>query len=203
MDETAGEQPIRRGRIERSPLTDSARDERWAEFIDRIAAAESQALADLYDESSNLVFSIACRILPDRADAEEITLDVYTYVWQSAARFDRSRATVATWLIMLARSRAIDRLRSRGLKKDQINNNGVSGNLLSISLDLSSEGRLSVMNALQRLEPADRELLELVFYSGLSHSELAKKQQAPLGTIKTRVRVALGRLRKILGEDCR
>lgn len=201
MDETSGEQPLRRARMGQSPVADPDRDHRWAKYIEGVARSEPQALADLYDESSNLVFSIACRILPDRADAEEITLDVFTYVWQSAARFDQSRASVPTWLIMLTRSRAIDRLRSTGQKTLHGVTGGLSGNLLSIPLDLSSERRISVVSAFQQLKPADRELLELVFYSGLSHSELAIREQAPLGTVKTRVRAALGRLRKLMGED--
>ena len=201
MDESAGQRPIQEERLQ--PQTaDVARDQRWSKYVQRVALADPQALADLYDESSSLIFSIACRILTNRADAEEITFDVYTYVWQSAARFDSSRASVATWLIMLTRSRAIDRLRSTTLRKAQDGTNGVDGNLLSIPLALSSDdsNRVFVLRALQRLEPADRELLELVFYSGLSHTELAARQQAPLGTVKTRVRAALGRLRKLLGD---
>jgi hypothetical protein len=106
------------GRIELQ-TTEEARDQRWRKYLDRVVGGEPQALADLYDESSRLIFSIASRVLGNPADAEEITLDVYTYVWRSAAQFDSSRASVATWLIMVTRSRAIDRLRSIVSRADQ------------------------------------------------------------------------------------
>jgi RNA polymerase sigma-70 factor (ECF subfamily) len=182
-----------------------ARDKRWRRYLDHAACGEPQALADLYDESSGLIFSIARRILRNPADAEEITLDVYTYVWRSAAQFDRSRGSVATWLVMLTRSRAIDRLRSLSSRTDQSGTNR-SRSLLATSVASSSDdshsSRVSIVRALQQLEPADRQLLNLAFYSGLSHSELATKLETPLGTVKSRVRAALGRLRKLMdGAD--
>jgi RNA polymerase sigma-70 factor (ECF subfamily) len=199
MDESAGQWPIDDKQSE--PQPERARDDRWYKLILRTAAGEAQALTELYDESGTLVFSIASRILSNRADAEEITFDVYAYVWQSASRFDRSRGSVTTWLVMLTRSRALDRLRSISLRKTQTER-GSNGNLPNISHALTFETSKhdSVMNALAQLEPADRELMHLVFYSGLSHSELAAKQGLPLGTVKTRVRAALGRLRKLMGD---
>jgi RNA polymerase sigma-70 factor (ECF subfamily) len=156
----------------------------------------------LYDESSNLVFSIASRILTDRADAEEITIDVYSYVWQSAAQFRSSRASVAAWLIMLTRSRAIDRVRSNRVREGAQSPNGTGRRVASAPATVSSDfsGRILVNSALEQLEFADRELLELVFYAGLSYTELAARQQAPVGTVKTRVRAALYKVRKMMGE---
>jgi RNA polymerase sigma-70 factor (ECF subfamily) len=196
MDETAGQQPTEQEGVE--PQTaERAKDERFGQYLQRIALGDPQALADLYDESSGLAFGIAIRILRDSADAEEVTLDVYTYVWRSAAQFDMSRASAATWLVMLTRSRALTRLRSITSRKKH--NSNFVDNLMSTPVALSSE-RLAVVSALQQLESADRELLELAFYSGLSHSELATKLMIPLGTAKSRVRAALARLRKLMRE---
>lgn len=196
MNDTAGQRSIHK---ERNELVGSEkiRHERWCEYLDATARGQSQALAALYDESSSLVFSVAKRILHNTADAEEITLDVYVYIWRSGASFDSSRASVATWLVMLTRSRAIDRLRSIALRS-QMN---LGGNLLSSPIALSNESsnRVYVARAMEQLDSADRELMELVFYSGLSHSELATRLQTPLGTVKSRVRMALVRLRKLMG----
>jgi RNA polymerase sigma-70 factor (ECF subfamily) len=202
MGDSPGQRSVQQDRIELQKI-EEVREQRWRKYLDRAAQGEAQALADLYDESSRLIFSIASRILGNPADAEEITLDVYTYVWRSAAHFDSSRASVATWLVMLTRSRAIDRLRSLSSRTDQSGTNQ-GRNLLATPVALSSDdsdsSRVFVVRALQQLEPADRELLDLVFYSGLSHSELATKLETPLGTVKSRVRAALSRLRKLMGE---
>jgi RNA polymerase sigma-70 factor (ECF subfamily) len=190
------------GRIELQ-TTEDVRDERWRKYLDRVVRREPQALAELYDESSPLVFSITSRVLGHTADAEEITLDVYTYVWRSAAQFDSSRASVATWLIMLTRSLAIDRLRSIASRADQ--SGTTRGRDLLVTPVASSNheadsSRLFAVGALQQLEPADRELLDQLFYSGLSHTELATKLESPVGTAKSRLRAALGSLRKLMGE---
>src|SRR5947209_622051 len=85
----------------------------WQHLVERCAAADQSALAALYDESSRLVYSMALRILRDTADAEEVTLDVYMQVWKTAASYSEDRGSVGTWLVMLARTRAIDRVRAR------------------------------------------------------------------------------------------
>jgi RNA polymerase sigma-70 factor (ECF subfamily) len=203
MDDSPGQR-----RLQQKPLemetTEEARDRRWREYLDRAGRGEPQALADLYDESNRLIFSIASRILGNPEDAEEITIDVYTYVWRSAAQFDSARGSVATWLVMLTRSRAIDRLRTLNTRGDPSGANW-TGNLLAIPIASSSDdsdlSRVFVVRALQQLEPGDRQMLDLLFYSGLSHSELAIRLETPLGTVKSRVRAALGRLRKLMGEN--
>jgi RNA polymerase sigma-70 factor (ECF subfamily) len=201
MDESNGQEPIQHNRAELQTI-ECTRDKRWSSYVNRAALQEPHALADSYDESSRLIFSIASRILGNPADAEEITLDVFTYVWRSAAQFDSSRASVATWLVMLTRSRAIDRLRTISLRTDQSGTNR-SHNLHCTPVALKSDdsSHVFVVRVLEQLESADRELLEHVFYSGLSHSELAIKLEIPLGTVKSRVRAALGRVRKLMGEE--
>src|ERR1700733_463283 len=90
------------------------RESAWKEFVGQAAGGDQSGLAALYDETSSLVYSVALRMLGHREDAEEVTLDVYTQVWRTAASYDASRGTVATWLVTQARSRAIDRMRARG-----------------------------------------------------------------------------------------
>jgi DNA-directed RNA polymerase specialized sigma24 family protein len=150
MDESNGQEPIQHDQSELQTI-ECARDKRWRSYLNRAARQEPQALADLYDESSRLIFSIAIGILGNPADAEEITLDVYTYVWRSAAQFDSSRASVATWLVMLTRSRAIDRLRTISSRTDQSGMNR-SHNLHGTPVALTSDdsSRVFVVRVLER-----------------------------------------------------
>lgn len=175
----------------------------WRDYLGRSAAGDQSALAALYDESSRLVYSMAVRLLGDVADAEEVTMDVYTQVWRAAAAYDSSRGSVAAWLITLARSRAIDRIRSRSGRR----NNETA---FPETFDLASEGtsperqteemqrRHRVTAALQTLPPEQREVVRLAFFAGLTHSELAARLQQPLGTVKTRLRTGMMKLREQL-----
>jgi RNA polymerase sigma-70 factor (ECF subfamily) len=198
MDDSTEQDPIQDERAELQHI-EHATNKRWRSYLDRVARQEPQALADLYDESSALIFGIASLILGNPADAEEITLDVYTDVWRSTVQFDSSRATVVTWLVMLTRSRAIDRLRSTTSRIDQGETNRAL-NLVDtpVALSRDNSSRIFVARAREQLECADRELLDLVLYSGLSHSELAARLGTPLGTLNTHVRAALSRLRTLM-----
>ena len=173
------------------------------ECIRRTATGEEQALAALYDQTSHLVFGLALRILEDTADAEEVTLDVYTQVWKSARDFDPRRGNAMAWLIMLTRSRAIDRLRSGAGRKEreeplqwipEIPSSAECPEQASI---LSQRQRW-VRAALEALPPEQREAIELAFFSGLSHAELAARLGQPLGTVKTRIRLGMMKLREVL-----
>ena len=182
----------------------SARETLWRDYLSHCASGDQSALTALYDESGSLVYSVAFRLLGDAADAEEVTMDVYTQVWRNAANnYEDSRGSVASWLITLARSRAIDRIRSRSgrLQKETA---------LPETFDLPSEGvsperhteqtqrRRQVMRALESLPPEQREVVRLAFYGGLTHSELATHLGQPLGTIKTRLRIGMMKLREQL-----
>ena len=176
----------------------------WDELLGRVADGDSVALATLYDHSSTIIYSIARRILTNSADAEEITVDVYTYVWRSARTYNPARGNVATWLIMLARSRAFERLRK---VRDRNSGTGnYSGAVERLASETARGGNHSIaacdrqifMNAaLRQLRPDDRQLIELAFFSGLSHTEMASQLNVPLGTVKTRIRTALLRLRDL------
>ena len=183
-------------------------DLRWNAIVERIAAGDKQALAEFYDVSSRFVFGLALRIVGDRADAEEVTMDVYLQAWRSASGFDSERGSATAWLAMLARCRGIDKLRSKGVQKRQLETE------ISESLgELPSSGRTPaedatiretremVRQALATLDHDQRLLLELAYFEGWSHTELADKLGLPLGTVKTRIRQGMARLRDLLTED--
>jgi RNA polymerase sigma-70 factor (ECF subfamily) len=179
------------------------RDGAWTQYIERAASGDEEALAGLYDESGGLVYSTALRILGNEADAEEVTLEVYSQVWRCAPDFDRNRGAAGAWLAMLARSRAIDRLRSgaarRAKEREMPESRDFSDpGILPDEAGAASEQRRMIQAALGALSPEQREIVELAYFSGLSHSELAARLGQPLGTVKTRIRLAMMRLRKLL-----
>jgi RNA polymerase sigma-70 factor, ECF subfamily len=168
-----------------------------------VAAGDRTAFSLLYDRHSPLLFSICRRVLKDSGNAEDIVIEVFLEVWLRADRFDASRGSPMTYLVTLARSRAIDRQRSQSARLKATS--GDPGNSAqtspasdpSQSVD-SNEQQQIVRAALAELEPAQRQALECAFYEGLSHSEIAEKLQKPLGTIKTYIRQGLIRLRDSL-----
>lgn len=175
----------------------------WNGYIQRAAAGEQQALARLYDDTSHLIYSVVVRILGDQADAEEVTVDVYSQVWRSAGSFDRERGTALGWLTMLARSRALDRLRRRVSRAKYEAPLDAMGEAQS-SLDPPEEAavlaqeRRRIAEALDELAPEQRQAIELAYFEGYSHSELAERLGQPLGTIKTRIRLGMQKLRERL-----
>ena len=176
---------------------------RWEELIRRVARGEQSALAHLYQQSSRLVYSLALRILGKPEDAEEVTLDVYTQVWRQASRFDRRRGNARSWLTVLTRGRAIDRLRST-LRHPRDNPLETIVSWLASNDNPEEEAatnqrRNMVREALMLLPSEQRDAIELAFFSGLSHTEVAKSLGRPLGTVKSRIRVGLTKLRELLG----
>jgi len=189
--------------LSQGSIEQSARDQDLASLIRKVADGDQSALSALLDSTSRLVFGLALRILGDRSTAEEVMLDVYTQVWRQAGSYDRKRGAPLAWILTIARSRAIDRLRSS--RHDQLNSEPVE--MLS---DLSenapnpeetsvlSERKKMVRSALTTLAAEQREVIELAYFSGLSHSEIALKLGQPLGTVKTRVRLGMMKLRESL-----
>jgi RNA polymerase sigma-70 factor, ECF subfamily len=175
----------------------------WKNYLDRTAAGDHSALAQLYDESSPLVHSVALRVLGDPAEAEEVTLDVYVHVWRTAATYDSGRGTVTAWLVTLARSRAVDRMRSRAgrHKREQLifQFHEMCADLASPETEAElAQRRSRILAALDTLSPQQREAIELAFFSGLTHSELADRLGQPLGTVKNRIRLGMMKLREQL-----
>ena len=171
----------------------------WPDYVRRIAADDQQALGALYDETIHLIFSAALRILGNTADAEEATLDVYTQVWRSASKFNPERGSVLAWLMTIARSRSLDKLRSgnaRARREEPLNDYPDLDVAVFPQQTLGLERM--VRNALATLEPEQREVIELAYFSGLTHSELAAKLGQPLGTVKTRIRTGMMKLRSML-----
>lgn len=181
------------------------RDERLADqsALGRIARGDQSALAELYDRHARLVFSLALRILQNRADAEDVVQDVFTQVWAQATRYDTARGEVAAWMLMMARTRAIDRLRSRNLRPETASDARVVEEVPDATARqdlqlLSAEQVESLQDALNVLPVAQRVALELAYYEGLTHAEIADRLSEPLGTVKTRIRQAVIKLRESL-----
>lgn len=177
----------------------------WESLVARLAGGDEQALACLYDSTNRIVYGLALRILGDPSSAEDVTMEVYLQVWRTAESYDRQRGTVSSWLVTLVRSRAIDCLRSRKARRAELEENvDEVANLRDSRPDpelASVEAGRSriVQKAMANLSPDQREAIELAYFSGLSHAEVAAQTGLPLGTVKTRIRLGMLHLRKLLG----
>jgi RNA polymerase sigma-70 factor (ECF subfamily) len=172
-------------------------------LLRQIAGGDQQALGNFYDTTIPQVYGLALRILGNRAAAEEVTLDVYTQVWRQAVNYNAQRGTPATWLSMLTRSRALDRLRTSRQEEQRLAAFEKAGAPAPTATPEESslvvERRRLVQAALTALPTEQREVLELAYFSGLSHGEIAVQLRLPPGTIKTRLRLGLTKLRVLLG----
>jgi RNA polymerase sigma-70 factor, ECF subfamily len=167
----------------------------------RVVQRDETALADLYDRYASLVYAVALRVLRDASAAEEVLQDIFHRLWNVAARFDPARGSLPAWLAVSARHRAIDCLRQRTPDVDP----GASVAEILLPFDLEEEiyrRRMleRIRAALTRLSQAQRTLVELAYFDGLTHSELAQRTGAPLGTVKSRLRDAVIVLRRELAE---
>ena len=165
-----------------------------ASLIRRLGRGDHQALGEFYDLYAGLVNGLAVRILRDRAEAEDAVQEVFVQVWQQASRFDPARGTPEAWLCTMARSRALDRLRRRSSRREDPEQDGGSATHAP-----RNEEALAVRKALDGLPEDQRRALELAYYEGLTQSEIAEHLSQPLGTVKTRIRAAMIRLRDVLG----
>ena len=177
-----------------------AREEDLAGLIGRVARGDQAALAALYDKTSSLVYGLALRILRDPFAAEDVTIEVYTQVFRLASNYAWGRGTPSAWLLVLARSRAIDRLRVESQRRERERPLEKAAAIPSPAEDpeASSEAmelRRVVQTALAALAPEQREVIEIAYYSGLSHSQIAAKLGQPIGTVKTRIRTGMMQLR--------
>lgn len=175
-----------------------------------IAAGDREAMSDLYDRYAARLMGFLVRMLGDRGDAEETLAELYFEVWDRADRYDLTRGCVATYLMTLARSRAIDKRRRRAARPDRdpsrvvpvdAADNDPTANAAAITPlagVLFDEQAAVVRSALSKLEDRQREAIELSYFDGLSHTEIADRLSRPLGTVKTWIRLGLGRLRDSL-----
>jgi RNA polymerase sigma-70 factor (ECF subfamily) len=168
--------------------------------VTRMAAGDESALATLYDRHATAIYSLALRITRRPEDAEDVTQQVFTQAWRTSARYDRSRGVVAAWLLMMARSRAIDCLRRRNPTLDGMVDDSQLAAIPdpepSVEYVVATREQVErVSMAMAALPDEQRRALELAYYEGLTQREIATRTSTPLGTVKTRVRTALQSLR--------
>jgi RNA polymerase sigma-70 factor (ECF subfamily) len=166
-------------------------------LVTAIRSGDQAAMAALYDRYSSIVYAVALRVLQDTGAAEDVLQDVFVQLWRNPGAFDASRGNMAAWLAVIARHRAIDALRRRHPQDD------LEGIVVAIEPDLATEADRSrtmekVLGALQTMPAPQRSALEMAYFEGLTHIEIAERTGEPLGTIKTRIRSGLLSLRKVL-----
>lgn len=162
-------------------------------LIRRMVEGDAEALELFYNRYAGLANGLALRILRNPSDAEDVVQEVFVQVWRQASRFDPNRGSPEAWLSTLARTRALDRLRRRTSRREEPSDAspGVTATPPNVEI-------LAIRKALESLSPNQRKALELAYYEGLTQSEISKRLGEPLGTIKTRIRSALIRLREAL-----
>jgi RNA polymerase sigma-70 factor, ECF subfamily len=181
-------EPAQKSSRSRSDAADEMR------LVARLRAGDQQAMSELYDRYGKVVYAVALRVLQDAAAAEDVLQDVFLQLWRNPNAFDASRGSLAAWLTVIARHRSIDRLRQRRPEID------IEECVITSGPDLRDETERALVvekirGALAEMNPAQRTALELAFFQGLTHSEIAEKTGEPLGTIKTRIRSGLQQLR--------
>lgn len=171
-------------------------------LVRRLEAGDTDALRLLYDRYGGIVFGMTYRLLGDRQAAEECTQDVFVSVWRTARGYDPSRARVSTWLLTIARNRAIDATRRRAARPVDPHEGVWTTDKAPDIADLVAEADEArrVAEAMAELPDAQREALKLAYFEGLSHTEIADRLALPVGTVKGRIRLALDRLR-VLAPD--
>lgn len=192
-----------------------APEDRVHALLRRMADGDESALAALYDEMGERVYSVAFFILWDGEEAEDAAEETFWQAWRIASQYDGQRASGSTWLLMIARSRALDRLRARRRRADWtaapstirtlIDQAAAGGTNVPDAQAERPEHLSALASALDALPAEQREAVEMAFYCGLSHAEIAEQTAQPLGTVKTRIRLAMQKLRQrltFLREEC-
>ncbi|MFN8651473.1 MAG: sigma-70 family RNA polymerase sigma factor [Gemmatimonadales bacterium] len=191
-----------------SDVKDQPPGPRDADLVLRMAQGDEEALGLLYDRFGQVLYAVAYRVVGQPADAEEVVMEAFAQAWREAPRFDAGRGSVAAWLTMMTRSRALDLVRSQS-RRERITDAAAreepaTAPAMSTGFPspgkavLDDERKRAVTAALGALSPPQREAIELAYYEGLSQSEIAERLQEPLGTIKTRMRLGMQKLRDAL-----
>ena len=174
-------------------------------LIQQVAKQDRDAFSQLYDRFSTLVFTLAMRMLKARSDAEDLLQEVFVQVWRQAENYSAERGSPEAWIINIARSRAIDKIRSiRRMQKSFVLTDDPARAESPENVESSaaeSETRLTMNSALANLPDPQRKVLELAYFDGLTQNEIADRLAEPLGTVKTRMRSGIQKLREILGTQ--
>lgn len=179
-------------------------ERQWTGLVEAVAGGDQLALHALYARAHRMVFTLAVRITANRETAEEVTIDVFHDVWRKASSYDPDSGSVLAWIMNRTRSRAIDRLRFEGRKKRRCQN-GVQPMAEAAAdpedvVHLKEQGR-RLRSALASLAPEERAAIETAFFAGLSHADAVARLEVPLGTVKTRIRSGLHKLRQGLAAQ--
>jgi RNA polymerase sigma-70 factor, ECF subfamily len=182
---------------ERERLSSAQREGAPADLsiVTGLKTGDQGAMAELYDRYSSVVYAVALRVLGDTGAAEDVLQEVFLQLWRNPHAFDAARGNLSSWLAVVARNRAIDSLRKRRPETD------IEDVVLSVAPDFAGEAERAraaakVRGVMGSMAPAQRGALEMAYWEGMSHSEIAEKTGEPLGTIKTRIRAGLITLRK-------
>ncbi|WP_255484039.1 sigma-70 family RNA polymerase sigma factor [Granulicella sp. 5B5] len=178
--------------VEAMPATTSDED---ASLLAKIQSGEEQAMALLYDRYSKIVYSVALRVLRDTAAAEDVMREIFMQVWRTPSGFIATKGSLGGWLAVVARNRAIDMLRRKRPSEE------IEEVALASTFNLAEESERNLLMeraraAVVTLPPEQRKMLEMAFFDGLTHAEIAEMTGDPLGTVKTRIRSALITVRK-------
>ena len=179
------------------------------QLMEKVRAGDGRAIAALYDRYGVLIFSLALRMLNDRESAEELVQEVFLRAWRQAASYQPGLGKLSTWLLGIARNLAVDELRRRGARpqraggdtEEQLNQLASPRNEDPAEQVSAATQRQEIQRALRELPDAQRQVIELAYYGGLTQSEIAERLGDPLGTVKTRMRLATRKLRDLLRED--
>ncbi len=178
-------------------------------LVERMAGGDERALGDLYDRHGGMAYALAVAVVAERADAEEVVADAFGQAWRTAPQFDPGRGSVAAWLATITRTRALDLLRARGRRARaleraaQAGTNGLAAPLAEMGVapdrgPEQQEAKLLVRRCLAELPEPQRRVIELAYFGGLTQTEIAAELQEPLGTVKTRMRAGMEKLRGAL-----
>lgn len=184
---------------------------REAELLQAVAKKDQKALGTLYDQYKRLLFSLCLSILKDREEAEELLQEIFVQIWQKAATYDPEKGTPYSWLVSMTRNRAIDRIRSRSWKEQQITDPDTDDEIFRLiptdetnplNAVVAQQRTAMIQQVLHKIPAEQRDVLTFAYFDGFSQSEIAQETGLPLGTVKSRIRQGLLKLRDMLsGEE--
>jgi RNA polymerase sigma-70 factor (ECF subfamily) len=195
---TVADPPVR-GQLRTSMTPDHA-------LVQRMAAGDERALGELYDRHGRTAYALVYAIVGERADADEVVADLFKQAWHSATQFEPARGSVGSWLATIARTRALDLVRARGRRSRVLeraalfSEEGAAAELPDRGVE-RAETRTIVTRALAALSAPQRRAIELAYFGGLTQSEIAAQLGEPLGTVKTRIRDGMAKLRRLLAGE--